>query len=127
MKRTLAAIVLGMLFFTGLANAMNVDTFAARWTGTEEVKIRTASYVGGIGEGFMWANAYLKLQGAKPLYCIPDDINMAEKEYMDALLKTVKEKIRITDRGDAKAMKELDESQVGVMLLFSLQAEYPCK
>jgi hypothetical protein len=48
---------------------------------TEERAI-TGAYLNGVGQGFSWANFWMKEKGIPPMYCQPDSLPLDGSTYM---------------------------------------------
>ena len=76
------------------------------------------TYIGGVGTGFAWANAYLQLRGQKPLYCQPEKISLEWGNYLQVLDRKLK---------DDDYMKQVPLDRfLGLVLLRALQETFPC-
>jgi hypothetical protein len=107
-------VVLPLLMSVGRAGAQNFEL-------KDYAAIRAASgfqeYIGGVGSGFSWANAWLKeTRNQPPLYCVPAKLALSRENYLDILDRQVRE------HGDRRA-----DTPVALMLLDGLVETFPCK
>ncbi|HWP24758.1 MAG TPA: hypothetical protein VNL39_00245 [Xanthobacteraceae bacterium] len=72
--------------------------------------------LGGLENGFGWANTYLQSQRQQtPLYCLPDKLALKSEQIIDILRRGVRE--------DAK----LGNAPFGLAILVALQRVFPCR
>lgn len=72
--------------------------------------------LGGLENGFGWANTYLQSQRKQtPLYCLPDKLALKSEQIIDILRRGVRE--------DAK----LGNAPFGLAMLIVLQRVFPCR
>lgn len=87
----------------------------------------TKSYIGGLGEGIFWANLEAEKKSA-PLYCSPEKLVLRRENFEDIIGRQLK---RFGDATHDKTMgltqAQLDDAQVGMLLLLGLKEAFPCK
>jgi hypothetical protein len=75
----------------------------------------TRAFIEGMGQGFDWANTFLRGSGERPLFCEPQTITLTVEQRVDIMEQYLK---RIPATGS---------KPLGVSLLESLQEAFPCK
>ncbi len=79
-------VVLLLLVFAGECFGVPIEEYQrnpkARW-------IR--DYIQGVGEGFGWANAELRVKGRPLLYCQPGKLSLGPDNYLDILNRELEE------------------------------------
>lgn len=82
-------------------------------------------YVGGVGEGFGWANSELQSRKDKPLFCQPQKLALTNENYIRILDDELEiwEK-NITDESERK--KFFDKVTIEPLLLQGLKRTFPC-
>lgn len=78
---------------------------------TEDFK----TYIGGIGNGYSWANAYLISKKGKEFYCAPPKLALTQENYLSILRDGIKEKHISKD------------DYIEMILLLQLIKTFPCK
>jgi hypothetical protein len=74
------------------------------------------SYIDGIGNGFSWANTFLKMSTRPPLFCEPEHFSLNEQNLREILDKELQK----------WPEKETDDKPVAIWLLMGLQTAFPC-
>lgn len=102
--------ILSFLFLNTASAMTHVNDY-------EKLKNTTAfkTYIGGVGNGYSWANSYLKATGVKTMYCPPAKLSMMQGNYLSIL-----------DEG-VKAEKVSEDSYLESILLLQLIKTFPCK
>jgi hypothetical protein len=77
-------------------------------------------HVGGIGDGFSWANTHLeKNRDQKPLYCQPEGLTLRDTNYVDILFDEVSR--------SKPEFQKFPSGAKGLFLLDGLIRTFPCK
>ena len=91
MKPTLLLIFgLYLLSAPALAEEANAATFLAVYDAARpEDKAHLRNFVEALQNGVAWANAALKFQKQKPLYCEPEKLALTAEQVIDLIRKEV--------------------------------------
>jgi hypothetical protein len=76
-------------------------------------------YIRGMGEGMMWINTRLQRE-KRPLFCLAEQVVLNDENYIDIIDAQIKKLAAATKPA------ELDEMQIGTILMYGLQATFPC-
>lgn len=77
-------------------------------------------HLGGVLEGFEWANAYLRRRGDKPIFCRPAGTRLG----MTEVISMIEAEMRVPSIRNLKAYRP-DTPLEGV-LMTALRARFPC-
>jgi hypothetical protein len=77
-------------------------------------------YIRGMGEGMIWINTKLERE-KRPLFCLTEQVALNDDNYIDIIDAQLKKLAAVTTQA------ELDDFQVGTILMYGLQATFPCK
>jgi hypothetical protein len=77
-------------------------------------------YIRGMGEGMIWINTKLERE-KRPLFCLTEQVVLNDDNYIDIIDAQIKKLAAVTTQA------ELDDFQVGTILMYGLQATFPCK
>lgn len=75
-------------------------------------------YINGVGEGYSWANVFLKREDRPPLYCPPETMPLTPDNYLYILSSFIKR----DRRTPLKPNFPLE-----MLLMKALQEAFPCK
>jgi hypothetical protein len=76
-------------------------------------------YIRGMGEGMIWINTKLERQ-KRPLFCLAEKVVLNDDNYIDIIDAQIKKLAAATTQA------ELDDFQIGTILMYGLQATFPC-
>jgi hypothetical protein len=103
--------------YNNTANAdLTIGVFKEFKNGTETQSFGLDSYIGGVGKGYLWANAVLLQSGRQPLFCFKGDMTSHD------FLKIASDEIKNVQR----YKRVDDETEVELVLLEKLKRMYPC-
>ena len=77
-------------------------------------------YVKGLGDGIMWSNIEVKVDG-KPFYCPPAKLVPTTENYMDILNRQISKAAGILTQA------KLEEMPVVLLLIRGLKETFPCE
>jgi hypothetical protein len=89
-------------------------------------KSASSTYLKGMGDGFVWANADLAALHRNRLYCAPEELGMNSDNYdqiLESFLPKMGEAWRTLKNKD---WKTLDDVPAGFALLMALTNAFPC-
>ena len=110
----MAALVGGLVSGPGYAAEGTIrDLLAA--TGNEHIVYQIN--IGGIGNGFSWANTLLVGRGDKQLYCAPQELAITKDQYFSIFRQHAEEN---------PSMLDFPSSARGIVLAYGLQKTFPC-
>ncbi|HMD49851.1 MAG TPA: hypothetical protein VKG79_12160 [Bryobacteraceae bacterium] len=78
-------------------------------------------YLNGVGQGFSWANYWMKQQGRPPIYCEPDSVALDGSDYVKMVDRQIERLRRTASEPDFKGML------VAALLLKTLVEAFPCQ
>jgi len=104
--------------YTNTAHAdLTIGAFKQLEKGTKADKLGLDSYIGGVGKGYLWANANLEDMGRQPLFCFKGD--MTTHDFLRIASTEIKYVQRYKQMGD--------DTEVEIVLLEKLKRMYPCE
>jgi len=114
MKKIL--IIVTLFFLSGVSAHADITIKIykeLRTKKSDSIKI----YVGGVAEGFDWANSALENKAQPPLYCVPPKLPITNDGYLAILDNSLEEPV-------GKAMQEY--IPIAAILLKALERTFPC-
>ena len=72
-------------------------------------------YLAGVRDGLQTVNGALVAQGAAPLFCLPPELVLSEEQAADIVTRTA-----------AKAVRNIDDLPIAIILLRGLKETFPC-
>ena len=84
--------------------------------------IATKLYVKGVSDGIVRANAFIEISGNSPLYCQPEKLALGIESYIGIIDRQIK---ALSSSG--LPPEQLEQTDIGLVLLAGLQATFPCK
>jgi hypothetical protein len=78
------------------------------------------SYIHGVGNGYVWANAQLHIQKRQPLFCPPTNLALSEDNFSQLLDDEIK-------KIEGTGTRLPDDTSVEAILLRALEETFPCK
>ena len=84
------------------------------------------TYIKGIGDGFVWANAWLLVTNHDRLYCTPENLGLNATNYdqlLESFLPTASAALKTAK---VTVWKSIDEVPIGFVLLEALVDSFPC-
>lgn len=113
MKKITLTFVVALLTISPIVKAdLSVSVFKTLSIGTKTEKAILENYIGGVGKGYLWANA----SGQAPLFCYKGDYTT--DQIRDIAANAVKEHLKNTPNDT--------EAPVELLLLGRLKQLHPC-
>ena len=106
--------LLVLFLWTAPASAMSLDQY-------EEMKKSdwAKTYVFGVGQGFLWANAEQANKNAPPFYCQSPKVALTADNYLQILNDSIEKR---------RASSKYDKGfPIEGLLMMALQEAFPCK
>ena len=113
LKRSSAISLLLVYAVSARAGDMTLSEFQAN-----KAQVAVISYVNGVGQGYLYANALLISQGKPAIYCQPVDLTLIGFNYMRLIEAEAKRTSTVREyRSD---------TSVEMILLNALRVNFPC-
>lgn len=121
-------IFIFLLFLVNSANALTVkqyeDTIKIK---DKETQTMIKMYISGLGQGYYWANLLSKRDLKDALFCPPEEMALNFENYKNILEEEIKKTRKmILSSGKKEGFKSLEETPIGMILLFGLKDTFPC-
>jgi Rap1a immunity proteins len=96
------------------ANAATVRFKQYTHPSTEEFRPFNKIYLEGVMEGFVTSNSSLIVDGKPPLFCLPPKLAVTGEQAEDIKMRK------------AKALSNIDDAPISILLLEGLKETFPC-
>jgi hypothetical protein len=121
MRTLLATLCFFALSAVGLKAEVNVKEYRAIVASNDKARLTELKvYIRGLGEGVAWANTFLETSKKPLLFCPPAKLFLGTQNYIDII------EAQIRDRVNTFQKDELDEQEIGMLLVFGLMDTFPC-
>jgi hypothetical protein len=123
---TMRTLPLGVCFLIAVevhasANMPVKDYRAAMASKDESVVSGIKLYLLGLGDGLEWASVDTVIKKGVPLYCPPEKLVLTLDNFIQMINS------RIEANSQFLTEKQLNETQIGLLLLEGLEETFPCK
>lgn len=120
MKTKRALYMAIMALVVGIAHADVPISVYRQAVAIGQVQQAFGKYIVGVGKGIFWANIVMKLQGRKPLFCLPKELALNQDNYISLLDQELKSP---TD----PQRHYSSDTPIELVLVQALEHTFPCK